>query len=164
MPRLKPKSPKESAIETRYILMPQDANQLGTAFGGAIMSWIDLTASMVAARHCGTIVVTAEIDSLTFHAPVYIGEQVVLKASVNYVGRTSMEIGVQVTKENPKTGERVKTTSAYLTFVALGKNKKPVEVPPLILETSEEKRRYENAKIRVQARKELMAKMKKRKG
>jgi acyl-CoA hydrolase len=161
MPALKPKSPAESSIETRYILMPQNANQLGTAFGGTIMSWIDTVASMAASRHCGTLTVTASIDSLSFHAPVYIGEQVILKARVNYVGNTSLEIGVQVSKENPLTGEISKTTSAYLTFVSLDKNFKPVPAPKLILETDEDRRRFNNAKLRVQARMDLLKKMKK---
>ncbi len=139
--------------------MPQDANHLGTAFGGAIMSWIDMVAAMAASRHCGTLTVTASIDSLSFLTPVYIGEQVILKARVNYVGNTSLEVGVQVTKENPVTGEISKTTSAYLTFVALDKNFKPVSVPRLVLETDEDRRRFNNARLRVQARRDLLKKM-----
>ena len=159
MDRLKPKSPAESAVESRYVLMPQNANHLGTAFGGTIMSWIDMIAGMAATRHSGTLTVTAGIDSITFLTPIYIGEQVVIKSRVNYVGNTSLEVGVQVTKENPGTGEVSKTTSAYLTFVALDDNKKPVKVPDLVLLTDEDRRRNENAKMRVQARKELLAKI-----
>jgi acyl-CoA hydrolase len=154
------KRPSQSAIETRMILMPQDTNQYGTAFGGVIMSWIDIVASMVAQRHSQRVVVTVSIDRITFDAPVYVGEHVVLKGSVNYVGNTSMEIGVRVSKENPMTGETEITTRAYLTFVALDENKKPVSVPGLIVETEEEKRRYENARLRVQARKELLGRLK----
>ena len=162
MDNLKQKSPRESAIEVRYLVMPNHTNPFGTIFGGVIMSWIDIVGSMVAQRHSGMNVATAGIDSLTFKAPVYIGEHVILKASVNYVGRTSMEIGVQVSKENPITGEVIKTTTAYLTFVGLDENKRPAPVPNLALETSDDKRRNENAQLRVQTRKDLRAKLHKK--
>ena len=155
----KAKSPKDSAVETRYLLMPQQANPHGTAFGGAIVAWIDMVAAMAAQRHCGREVVTAGIDSLIFKEPIRIGDQVVLKATVNYVGRTSMEVGVQVVREDPYGGEAVTATTAHLTFVALDENKRPTEVPPLKPQTTQEKRRYENAKVRVQARKELLKRM-----
>jgi acyl-CoA hydrolase len=162
MDRLRPKSPADSAVETRYVLMPQNANHMGTAFGGAIMSWIDMIAGMAATRHCGTLTVTAGIDSISFITPIYVGEQVIIKSRVNYVGNTSLEVGVQVTKENPRTGEVSKATSAYLTFVALDENKKPVKVPELVLLTDDDRRRNENAKLRVKSRKELLLKMRKR--
>ena len=155
------KSPSQSAVESRYLVMPHQANPFGTAFGGVIISWIDMAASMAARRHCGREVVTASIDSISFKEPVYIGEQIVLKASVNHVGRTSMEVGVQVTRENPDTGHKIKATAAHLTFVALDKNKKPTQVLPIIPETEDEKRRYKNAEILVKARKELRTKIKK---
>ena len=97
----KTKTPKESAIETRYIVMPDHANHYGTAFGGVIMSWIDLIAVMVAQRHCEREAVTLSVDRLTFISPIQIGDHVILRASVNYTGTSSMEIGVQVIKENP---------------------------------------------------------------
>jgi acyl-CoA hydrolase len=134
--------------------MPHQANPNGTAFGGAIMSWIDMVAGMAAQRHSGTDVVTAEIDSLSFKLPVHIGDHVVLKATVNYVGRTSMEVGVKVFHEDLCTGEQVVATTAYLTLVALGEDKKPTPAPPLVPETDEEKRRYDNAKQRVGLRKQ----------
>jgi len=152
----KGKSPGESAVETRYLIMPQQANPHGTAFGGAIVAWIDMVAAMAAQRHAGCEVVTAGIDSLVFKEPIRIGDHVTLKASVNYVGRSSMEVGVQVVKEDPYTGKKVLATTAFLTFVALDENKKPTAVPPILPETQEEKRRFENAKLRVQARKELL--------
>ena len=155
----KGKSPKDSAVETRYLVMPQQANPQGTAFGGAIVAWIDMVAAMAAQRHCGKEVVTASIDSIIFREPIRIGDQVCLKASVNYVGRTSMEVGVQVTREDPYGGNSVIATTAHLAFVALDENKKPTPVPPLLPETQAEKRRYENAKLRVQARKALLQKM-----
>lgn len=154
------KTPSQSAIETRYILAPHQVNTLGTAFGGVIMSWIDTTAAMVAQRHCKGVVVTASIDKISFKAPIYTGDHVVLKASVNYVGNTSMEVGVQVSKENPTTGERARTTTAYLTFVHINDRGVPAPVTGLTPESDEEKRRYKNAKLRVQARKELLKKIK----
>jgi len=139
--------------------MPDQANPYGTAFGGAIVAWIDMVASMAAQRHCGREVVTVSIDSLSFKEPIHIGDHVVLKASVNYVGRTSMEVGVQVSREDPYTGQKITATTAHLTFVALDKDKKPSPVPRLIPETEDEKRRYANAEIRVKNRKELLRKM-----
>ncbi|MHC4708702.1 MAG: acyl-CoA thioesterase, partial [Planctomycetota bacterium] len=142
------------------LIMPDQANPYGTAFGGAIVAWIDMVASMAAQKHCGKEVVTAAIDSLNFREPIYVGDHVVLKASVNYVSRTSMEVGVQVTREDPYSSKQVVATTAHLTFVALDKNKKPTPVPHIVPETADEKRRYENAKIRVQSRKELLEKIK----
>jgi acyl-CoA hydrolase len=150
----KGKTPNESAVETRYLVMPQQANPQGTAFGGAIVGWIDMVAAMAAQRHCGTEVVTAGIDSLVFRHPIRIGDHVVLKAAVNYVSRSSMEVGVQVIRENPYSGERVLATTAHLTLVALDEHKKPIPAPPLLPQTPEEKARYEGARLRVQARKE----------
>lgn len=153
------KTPSASAVETRYLLMPQQANPQGTAFGGAIMAWIDMVAAMAAQRHCGKEVVTAGIDSLVFKEPIRIGDHVVLKASVNYVGRCSMEVGVQVTREDPYSGQKVIATTAHLTFVALDEHKRPTPAPPILPETQQDRRRYENAKLRAQARKDLLAKM-----
>ncbi len=153
------KRPGDSAVESRYLLMPHQANPYGTAFGGVIIAWIDMIASMAAQRHCGKEVVTASIDSLSFKEPIRVGDHVVLKASVNYVGRTSMEVGVRVIKEDPYSTKQIIATTAHLTFVALGKDKRPCPVVPLLPETADEKRRYENAKLRVQARKDLLKKI-----
>ena len=155
----KGKSPKESAVETRYLIMPHQANPHGTAFGGVIMAWIDMVAAMTAQRHCGKEVVTAGIDSLIFKEPIRIGDHVVLRASINYVSRSSMEVGVQVTREDPYDGDNVIATTAHLTFVALDENKRPTPAPPILPQTEAEKRRYEDAKLRVKARKELLKKM-----
>lgn len=154
------KTPKDSSIETRYIVMPEHANHYGTIFGGIIMSWIDIAAAMVAERHCGHDAVTVSVDKIDFLAPINIGDHVVLKASINYVGTTSMEIGVLVIKENPITGERFNATKAYLTFVGLNKYKKPTKIPKLVPESEDEKRRFENAKLRCLSRKELFKKVK----
>jgi len=154
------KTPGQSAVVSRYLVMPGQANPYGTAFGGAIVALIDMVASMAAQKHCGKEAVTASIDSLNFREAIYVGDHVVLKASVNYAGRTSMEVGVRVTRENPYTGKEIVATTAHLTFVALDENKKPTPVPQIVPETEDEKRRYKNAKIRVQARKELLKKIK----
>ena len=156
------KTPRESVVESRYLVMPQHANDCGIAFGGTIMSWIDMVAAMVAQRHCEREVVTVSIDKLSFLAPIQIGDHVLLKASVNYVGQTSMEVGVQVIKENPYQGQSVRATTAYLTFVGIDRNKKPTPIPRLSPETPDEIRRFENAKLRVAARQELLRKIRSR--
>jgi acyl-CoA hydrolase len=149
------KTPADSAVETRYLVMPGHANAFGTAFGGTIMSWIDMIAAMAAQKHCGREVVTAGIDSVAFEAPVRIGYQVVLLACVNYVSRTSMEVGVKVMRENPADGKQVTATRAFLTMVAVDETHQPVAAPKLTPQTVEEKRRANNAELRVKARKEL---------
>ena len=149
------KTPADSAVETRYLVMPGHANAFGTAFGGTIMSWIDMVAAMAAQKHCGREVVTAGIDSVAFEAPVRIGDQVVLLACVNYVSKTSMEVGVKVVSENPATGERITATRAFLTFVAVDENHRPAAVRPMTPQTDEEKRRWKNAALRVKTRKQL---------
>jgi acyl-CoA hydrolase len=164
MENSKARKPSDSAVETRYLVMPQHANPQGTAFGGAIVAWIDTVAAMTAQRHCGREVVTAGIDSLIFKEPIRIGDQVVLKACVNYVGRTSMEVGVRVTREDPYGGNSVVATTAHITLVALDENKKPIPIPLIEPVTNSEKRRYENAKIRVQSRKYLLKKLRKAAG
>ena len=154
------KKPSDSTVTSRYLVMPDQANPQGTVFGGVIMAWIDMIASMAAQRHSGRPVVTASIDSLSFRHPVSVGDHVILKACINYVGTASMEVGVRVIREDPYTGTQTIATTAHLTFVALDENKQPVPAPKIEPETDEEKRRYENAKLRVQARKELLRKIK----
>ncbi len=154
------KKPSDSAVESRYLLMPDQANPYGTAFGGVIVAWVDMIASMAAQRHCGKEVVTASIDSISFRQPINVGDHVILKACVNYAGRTSMEVGVRVIREDPYTGKQIIATSAHLTFVALDSDKRPTPVPPIFPETPDEKRRYANAELRVQARKDLLKKIK----
>ena len=154
------KKPSDSAVESRYLLMPDQANPYGTAFGGVIVAWIDMVGAMAAQRHCGKEVVTASIDSISFKEPIHVGDHVVLKACVNYVGHTSMEVGVRVVREDPYTAKQVIATTAHLTFVAIDKDKRPCPAPPISPQTADEKRRYENAKLRVQARKDLLSKIK----
>ncbi|EMK00463.1 acyl-CoA thioesterase [Leptospira sp. WS58.C1] len=154
------KTPKQSAAETRHIVMPDHTNHYGTLFGGTLMSWIDLIAVMVAQRHCGREAVTASVDKLNFLEPISLGDHVILKASANYAGRSSLEIGVQVSKENPYTGIVTRATTAYLTFVALDENKKPCPIPKLKPESEVEIRRYENAILRQEANRNLLKKIK----
>ncbi|HWU42636.1 MAG TPA: acyl-CoA thioesterase [Bdellovibrio sp.] len=156
MPSKSPEKLSKPAVNSQVIMtqlvLPSHTNALGSVFGGTIMSWIDIAAAIAAQRHCNKDVVTASIDRLDFVAPVYKGWVVNLRASVNYTSRTSMEVGVRVDAENPKTGETFHTASAYTTFVALGSNGKPAEVPELILENDDERRRYDEAKKRREQR------------
>lgn len=145
---LESKSVSRSQVVMTQLVLPSHTNAIDTIFGGTIMSWIDICAAIAAQRHSGREVVTASIDRLDFVAPVRKGWVVNLKASVNFVSTSSMEIGVRVDAENPKTGEIFHTASSYLTFVALGSDGRATKVPGLILETDVEKRRFEAAKKR----------------
>jgi uncharacterized protein (TIGR00369 family) len=143
---------RETTAVMAQQMNPQDANPAGNVHGGVIMKLIDSVAWAVAVRHARANAVTASIDRLDFHNPVFVGDYVTLRASMNFVGRTSMEVGVRVESENLISGERRHTASAYLTFVALDGNGRPVVLPPLILETEEEKRRNREAKTRREMR------------
>ena len=136
---------KESLSEISEFAMPNDANVLGQLFGGKVMSLVDLAGSLAAVRHSRVPVVTASVDYMTFLHPIRIGELVILRSSVNRVFRTSMEVGVKVWVENPRTGEIRHTSSAYLTFVAIDKEGKRVPIAPVIPSTDEEKRRFDQA-------------------
>ena len=138
----------ESAVATSQVMMPQDANPAGNVHGGVIMKLIDTAAGVVARRHTRCNAVTASIDRLDFHHPVYVGDLLTLRASIYLVGRTSIEIGVRAETEDLLTGQVRHTASAYLTFVALGSDGRPTEVPGLILETEEEIRRNREASER----------------
>jgi acyl-CoA hydrolase len=146
------KTPKASRVEMTEIVLPGDTNALGTIFGGKVMQWIDIAASVAGMRHSGGNVVTASIDGLTFLTPIQLGEIVRLRAQVNYTGRTSMEIGVRVEVEDPRDGAYRYTTKAYLTFVAIDADGKPRPVPPLVPEDDEDRRRAADAEARRKAR------------
>jgi len=146
------KTVKESTTILSQFMTPQDANVPGNVHGGVVMKLIDTAGGIVATRHAGASVVTASVDRLDFHDPVYIGDLLTLKASLNLVGKTSMEVGVRVESENIITGESTRIASAYLTYVALDKDRKPMEVSPLISETQEEMRRNREAQARREAR------------
>jgi acyl-CoA hydrolase len=156
------KHSQDSRIVIIQQMTQQDANLAGNVHGGVVMKHIDSTAGIVAIRHASGNVVTASIDRLDFFSPVYIGDLLHLQASLNMVGRTSMEVGVRVEAENFLTGETRHTASAYLTFVALGNDGRPVSVPPLILETEEDRRRHDEAVARREMR--LAEKVRERKG
>lgn len=132
--------------------MPHHANNLGHVFGGVMLSMMDKTAAVAAFRHCRLNVVTASIDRVDFREPIHVGDLVVMKASVNYVGRTSMEVGVRVEAEELLTGRRRHTNSCYLTFVAVDRNGRPIEIPGVVAETPEEQRRYQAAEQRRKVR------------
>jgi acyl-CoA hydrolase len=133
---------RESQHESSEMMMPQHANNLGHVFGGVILSMLDRVAAVAAIRHARQNCVTVSVDRVDFREPIHLGDLVVMRASVNYVGRTSMEVGVRVEAENLATGERRHTNSCYLTFVAIDKNHRPVQIPPVTPETEDEKRRY----------------------
>ena len=130
------------------MVLPQHTNALGSVFGGTVMCWVDIAAATCALRHCSKQVVTASVDALHFLAPIRLGWIVTIQASVNFVGGTSCEIGVKIISENPISGETFHTASAYLTFVALDSHNRPTSIPPLLLETDEERRRNSAAQIR----------------
>lgn len=140
--------PRESHVVKTEFVLPSDANNLGTVFGGRVMEWIDIAAAISAGRHCRKTVVTASMDDLHFIRAIKAGTVIVLHAQVNWAGRTSVEVGVEVFGEDLKTGERTRACQAYLTFVALDASGKPTAVPALLPETSEEKRRYTEAEER----------------
>jgi len=148
MSKLPAKRPSESEMTTARLMMPTDANVLGNVFGGAIMRYMDEIAAIVAWRHAGRNVVTASIDRMNFWAPVYVGNVLILKAAVNYVGTTSMEIGVRIEAQDPTSRKGTHTGSCYLTYVALDEKGKPCPIPRLILTTPDEKRRFKEALAR----------------
>ncbi len=138
----------ESAIVMCVQMLPSDANPQGQVHGGTIMKHVDTAAAVAGHRHARSMVATARIDELNFLAPVEVGDLVMLKASVNAVWRTSMEVGVRVETENLLTGKITHTSTAYLVIVALDEHRRPREVPPLIAETPEEQRRMAEAQQR----------------
>jgi acyl-CoA hydrolase len=140
-------------------MMPMDANVAGNVFGGSILRLIDEVASIVAFRHARKNVVTASIDRMDFYSPVFIGDLLRLNASINYVHKSSMEVGVRVEAENPVSGKVRHTGTCFLTYVALDKEGAPTPVPPLRLETMEEKRRWAEAEVRRGIRLELIGKL-----
>ena len=146
------KKVSESKAIIAQVMNPESANPAGNVHGGDIMKLIDTAGGVAATRHARAYVVTASIDRMSFHHPVFVGEFLTMKASVNFVGRTSMEVGVRVEAENAITGEKRHTASAYLTYVALGQNRRPIPLPPLLLETEEDRHRNAEASARRQTR------------
>jgi acyl-CoA hydrolase len=140
-----PRPVRDSQSEMAEIVLPNDSNVLGALLGGRLMHWIDLAAAMAAHRHSRTYVVTASIDHLDFKVPVHVGDLVILRSSVNRVYRTSMEVGVKVWVENYILDHCEHVSSAYLTFVAVDAAGHHLPVPPVVPETDEQRRRYEDA-------------------
>ncbi len=143
-----PQTIAETRTIVQRIMMPMDANPAGNVYGGSILKYIDEVASIVAFRHTRANVVTASIDRMDFLAPMHVGDILVLKAAINYTGRTSMEVGVRVEAEEPKTGHIVHAGSCYLTMVALDRSGRPTAVPPVTPSTDEERAWYKNGEQR----------------
>jgi acyl-CoA hydrolase len=147
------------------LVLPNDANTLGNVLGGRVMHWIDMACAMAAQRHARRSVVTASVDRVHFLHPVKVGQQVIVFASVNAAWGSSMEVGARVEAEDPHTGERVHTAAAYTTFVALDESNRPVPVPPLLLETDADRRRWREAQKRREGRlQEKAARKRRRRG
>ena len=156
------KTPRSSRVETAQIVLPGLTNTHGTIFGGILMQWIDIAAGIASARHSGGSVVTASMDRLHFLSPVQLGEIVIVQAQVNFAGTTSMEVGVRVFAEDRNMTTRRQTTRAFLTFVAVDEEGRPRAVPPLQLETAEDRRRHGDARARRAVRLREARAMKKR--
>ena len=149
---LSPRPASASSVELIRQMELSDANLIGNVHGGEVMKMVDNAGGLAAMKHCGGPVVTVAMDEMTFMEPVFVGDVVTVRAMVNDVGRTSLEVGVRVEAENVVTGRRVHTSSAYLVFVALDQAGVPRRVPPLVAVTLEEQRRQREAKLRRQAR------------
>lgn len=151
--------PQKRISDSRFTLTalmgPQDANSMGNVHGGVIMKMVDEAGALVAMRHANTMVVTVAVDTMTFNEPIYQGNLVLCKAELSFVGKTSMEVYVEVTAENPLDGSSRITNQAYLVYVALGRDTKPMIVPELIYETPEEQVRAAHAAERQAFRKKM---------
>lgn len=150
MKRAKPVDASKTILSMQ--MLPVDANPMGNVHGGTILKLVDTAAAVAALRHSRTNVVSASIDRMDFYHPVYVGNLLILKASVNYSGRSSMEVGVRIEAENLKTGKITHTGSSYVTYVALDEKGKPTHVPQAIPETPDEKRRWREGKERREQR------------
>lgn len=161
---LTPRSVQASQSEMAEAVLPNDANPLGNLLGGRLMHHIDIAGAIAAHRHSRSYVVTASTDHLDFLAPVHVGDLLILRSSVNRAFRTSMEVGVKCWVESYLTGERRHVSSAYLTYVAVDKQGNRVPVPPIIPESDEEKRRYEDAGRRREHRRAELERRKQARG
>lgn len=146
------KKVSDSQIIMTELVLPNHTNQLGNLLGGQLMHWIDICAALSAAKHSNRVCVTASVDRIDFHHPIRLGDAVTLVASVNRVFRTSMEVGVKVYAQNFLKGTKIHTNTAYLTFVAVDNEGKPVPATEAVPETEDEKRRYDEALIRRETR------------
>lgn len=157
MPDIASRSVRDSQAEMSDMMMPENANILGHVFGGVILSMMDKCAAIAAFRHARNNVVTVSIDRVDFREPIHVGDLVTMRSSVNFVGRTSMEVGVRVEAEDLVTGRRRHTNSCYLTFVAIDRNGRPMAVPGVTPQTPDEERRYGAAQERRRRRLEERA-------
>ena len=151
-PSINEKSPSESHAEVIVRMFPSDANPAGNVFGGEILKHIDMVAGIVAQRHSQSNAVTVSMDSVSFLKPVFVGNVLKLNARINYVHNSSMEIEVKVESEDIVTGIRTITGTAFVTFVGLDANGKPMQVPKLALKTDEDREKFEQGKIRMEKR------------
>lgn len=150
--QLQPRAPSASEALVSELMMPHQVNNHGNVFGGVVLSMVDRAAGVAAMRHSGRPCVTVSIDRVDFKEPIFTGELVTCRARVNFVGRTSMEIGVRVEAENLLTGETRHTNTCILTFVAIDSEHRPVSVAPLLLETDEDRRRFREGQRRREVR------------
>ncbi len=147
-----PKRVADSQLTISQQMLPADANPLGNVHGGNIMKLVDEAGGLCAMRHARRPVVTIAVDSMTFYSPVRVGNLLTLHASLNWVGHSSIEVGVRVEAENPVTGEITHTNSAYAVYVAMDDHGRPSSVPPLVLETDEERRHWKEGEERQKLR------------
>lgn len=140
--------PEETEVVNTYIIQPPQTNVYGNAFGGQIMAWMDETAAIAALRFCKSLCVTVSVDRVQFNKPIKMGHILIMKARVNHTGKTSMEIGVRVCSEDPITGTKEHALTGYLTFVAVDCNGKPTEVPEIEINSSSDRKRYNQAEVR----------------
>ena len=145
---LTPKRSSESATEMVQVVLPNDANPLGFILGGTVMHLIDIAGAIACHRHTRTLLVTAAVDDLQFLHPIKVGDLIILKSRVTCVFNTSLEVQVDVYSEETLTGKRRMTSTAYLTFVAIARDGQRVTVPPLLVETDDERRVCEEAAAR----------------
>lgn len=144
--------PSASEVTVTHLVLPGDANRLGTCFGGRVLYWMDMAAALAASRHCRGLAVTASLDSVDFLRPIRVGEAVHLRARVTATGRTSMDVEVEAHAEDLATGERRHVSTAYFAFVAVDPGGRPVPVPPVAPGTEEELRRQRDGEARRRAR------------
>jgi acyl-CoA hydrolase len=151
-PALEPKHARESQVTLAAGMNPADANPLGDVHGGTIMKLVDEAGGLCAIRHARRPTVTVTMDSMSFLSPVKVGDLVTLRASINWIGRTSIEVGIRVEAENVMTGRVSHTNSAYAVYVALDENGRPTPVPPLIVDSDEQRRRWDEGARRQEHR------------
>lgn len=154
-PSVEPRKPEASVAVVSELMMPHQVNNLGHVFGGELLSMVDRAAAVAAMRHAGRPSVTVSIDRVDFVEPIFAGELVTCTARINFVGRTSMEVGVSVEAENLLTGEKRHTNTCLLTFVAIDESHRPCPVPQLDLSDPEDERRAREGRRRREVREQL---------